>query len=151
MHILFVCLGNICRSPMAHGFQEKKIGKDFSIDSAGILDFHEGNPPDCRAIEAMRQKGIDISSQKSRPIQKKDFKNFDLILALDTSVFEQLQSFIKDDILKKKVHLYLDYVGLKGDVKDPYYSSDDAFSDLANLLDDTTDKLIQKIRSNSPA
>ncbi len=83
MKILMVCLGNICRSPLAEGIMKQKIQKhnlDWQVDSAGTISYHEGETPDLRSIEVAQKHGLDITGQRSRPLQLADFNNFDLIL-----------------------------------------------------------------------
>lgn len=88
MKILAVCLGNICRSPLAEGILKSKLPESFIIDSAGTIALHEGEHPDKRAISTAAKYGLDISKQRSRPILPKDFEDFDLIYCMDLSVFE---------------------------------------------------------------
>lgn len=90
MKILMVCLGNICRSPLAEGIMKSKAPENFFIDSAGTISMHEGKHPDQRAIQTASHHGIDISQQRSRPITQADFENFDKIYCMDVDVLQML-------------------------------------------------------------
>ena len=92
MKILMVCLGNICRSPLAEGIMKTKVPEHFLVDSAGTILMHEGEHPDKRAVKTAANHGIDISKQRSRPITKADFTDFDKIYCMDISVFEEVIS-----------------------------------------------------------
>ncbi len=126
--VLFVCLGNICRSPLAQGVFESLVAEqgqktNFLIDSAGVEGYHVGEAPDIRAQQIAAEYGIDISQQKARKIQARDFTNFDYILAADLSVFEALKS-IQPHNTTAVVKLFLSYLpGREEDpqVPDPYY------------------------------
>src|SRR5262249_54986300 len=111
--ILFVCLGNICRSPIAEGVfrhtaRQRGFSKDFTIDSAGLGSWHIGNPPDDRAQAAMRLRGIDISGQRARRISLADFEQFDLILAMDRTNRNALLKLAPKEY-HHKIKLFLDY------------------------------------------
>ena len=128
MKILLVCLGNICRSPMAQGIMEselKKLGLNWIIDSAGTNGFHNGDPPDPRAIQLMNQYGINISSQLSRKIQAKDFDFFDQIYCLDNEIFHQCMAMIPSRVDKVKLKNWSDLFPdqLNVEVIDPYYNN----------------------------
>src|SRR3954471_11133184 len=95
MKLLMVCIGNICRSPLAEGIMKeklKKAGLNFYVDSAGMINYHVGECPDHRSIEVAKQYGIDISGQKARMFKRDDFETFDLIFAMDNSVYNQLRA-----------------------------------------------------------
>lgn len=136
--VLMVCLGNICRSPMAEGILKHKaqqMGLDVFVDSAGTSGWHEGEQPDDRAIEEMKQHGIDISQQRSRPFSVADFDHFDHILVMDTSNQANVLQLARNDQDSAKVKLILDYgnqVAGKS-VPDPYYN--DGFDRVHELLD----------------
>ncbi|CAA7025666.1 unnamed protein product [Microthlaspi erraticum] len=161
--VLFVCLGNICRSPAAEGvFRDivKKRGLDskFNIDSAGTIDYHEGNMADPRMRSAAKRRGVEITSL-SRPIKASDFREFDLILAMD----EQN----KEDILKaynvwkargnfppdaeKKVKLMCSYCKKHNDkfVPDPYYGGAQGFEKVLDLLEDACESLLDSITAEN--
>ena len=146
MKILMVCLGNICRSPMAQGILEKKISEkklDWLIDSAGTSGWHDGAPPDSRAISAARRQGTDISRQISRKISLDDISNFDMILAMDSSNYGDILQLCKDQNQKEKVHLVRNFEspGRNIAVPDPYY--DGRFDEVYDILDKSLDKFVE--------
>lgn len=117
--ILFVCLGNICRSPLAEGIAQnlnEKYNLGLKIDSAGTGAYHIGEPPCDNSIKIAKQKGIDISSQKARQVKKEDFSKFDLIIALDNNNLKDLKN-----ISCKNVKLLGDFGYEGADVPDPYF------------------------------
>ncbi len=129
--ILFVCLGNICRSPMAEGAMRAAAetrGVDILIDSAGTGSWHIGDPPDSRAQAAARANGVEISGQQARQIAAADFDRFHHILAMDASVLRDLQAIARPQS-PARLSLFLDHLpGRAGqDVADPYYGGDDGF------------------------
>ncbi|KAJ8750194.1 hypothetical protein K2173_014109 [Erythroxylum novogranatense] len=157
--VLFVCLGNICRSPAAEGvFRDivKKRGLEskFFIDSAGTINYHEGNPADPRMSAASKRRGIEITSI-SRPIQPSDFKDFDIILAMDKQNREDiLKAFNKwkfreplADDAAKKVKLMCSYCKKhdETEVPDPYYGGPQGFEKVLDLLEDACDSLLDCI------
>ena len=130
--ILFVCLGNICRSPLAEGvfrsvLAERGMADDFVIDSAGMGDWHAGQAPDHRAIAVARANGLDISGQQARAITESDFERFDLILGMDRKNIRELRE-IAPDAFRDKIQLFLDYAGGSGEVPDPYVLGESANS-----------------------
>lgn len=131
--ILAVCLGNICRSPIAHGLIEhhaRRLNLHLEVDSAGTIDHHSGNPPDRRSIAKMRENNIEISEQRSRVFCQADFDRFDLILAMDTQNLLDLKSLARNDEERNKVKLVLG----DADVPDPYYGGDEGFENVFRLL-----------------
>lgn len=139
MKILMVCLGNICRSPIAQGIMEAKIkagGLDWEVDSAGTSGWHDGEQPDSRAIKTCRHYGIDISTQVSRKITPTDIHNFDLILVMDSSNYQDVIRLCQTDNQKSKVQLALNfsYPNKNMAVPDPYYN--DRFEEVYHLLDE---------------
>jgi protein-tyrosine phosphatase len=129
--VLFVCLGNICRSPLAEAAFRREAGRlgvDVEIDSAGTGDWHVGKPPDPRAIAAARRGGADISHLRARQIGPADFHRFDHIVALDKSNFAALEAMRPADA-RAQLSLLLDHVeGREGEaVADPYYGEDAGF------------------------
>ncbi|HEY1605743.1 MAG TPA: low molecular weight protein-tyrosine-phosphatase [Allosphingosinicella sp.] len=129
--LLFVCLGNICRSPLAEGAfraEAERLGLDVRVDSAGTGDWHVGAPPDRRAIAAARRGGVDIAHLRARQVRAEDFERFDHIVALDRQNLRDLQR-LRPPGSKARLSLLLDHVeGREGQpVADPYYGSDAHF------------------------
>lgn len=124
--ILFVCLGNICRSPLAEGVfravvEERGITGNFLVDSAGLGAWHAGNCPDSRSIAIARANGVDISGQRARKISSVDFRQFGLILGMDRSNIAELERLAPVEA-RDRIHLFLDFAGEPGkDIPDPYY------------------------------
>lgn len=150
MKILAVCLGNICRSPVAEGILKSKLPESFIIDSAGTIALHEGEHPDKRAISTAAKYGLDISKQRSRPILPKDFEDFDLIYCMDLSVFETVISMAKNEDQRRKIVLYLEEAGFTGDqvdVPDPYWGNLSDFENVYQLLDEAADSIVAKLVS----
>jgi protein-tyrosine phosphatase len=134
--ILTVCLGNICRSPIAHGLlihHAENLGLHVEIDSAGTISNHAGSPPDSRSIEIMTRNNHDISSQRSRIVKHEDIEYYDLILAMDKSNYEDLCSLAINDAQKSKINLVLPQ---EGEVPDPYYGGDSGFESVYKMLDE---------------
>lgn len=138
--ILMVCLGNICRSPLAHGILQSKLpSKDFYIDSAGTASYHIGDKPDARSVAVAKSKGLDISNQNARQFSIKDFEDFDVIYAMDTSNYKSILDLAKTEADKQKVKLILDENPsiLDKNVPDPYYGGDSGFEYVFKILDET--------------
>lgn len=152
MKILMVCLGNICRSPLAEGILKSKLPPNsFTVDSAGTSNYHIGEYPDIRSINVARHHDIDISSQKGRQFTTKDFKEFDLIYAMDSSNFKNIVKLAKTDEDITKVKLILDEIPnykLK-DVPDPYYGGENGFVDVFHMLDTACDRIAQNLTTES--
>jgi len=133
--ILVVCLGNICRSPLAHGIFESILGDDFYVDSAGTGAYHIGNPPDSRSIAIAKKNGIDISHQKARQFKPSDFDQFDSIYVMDRQNLKDVNSLAQNNHDYQKVQLLCDVEGLDGvDVPDPYYGGEQGFEDVFRLI-----------------
>lgn len=144
MKILMVCLGNICRSPMAEGILRDlalKSNLAWEIDSAGTGTWHIGERPDARAVEVCSRNGIDIRGQRARQFQTKDLENFDLILTMDESNHAHVMSMAKLPEHQEKVCLIMSY--LDGDnvsVPDPYF--DGSFDKVFKLLSDVCARIV---------
>ncbi|MFC6267871.1 low molecular weight protein-tyrosine-phosphatase [Frigoriflavimonas asaccharolytica] len=138
MKILMVCLGNICRSPLAEGILKSKLNSKFSIDSAGTLDFHQGNKPDKRSISVALRHDVDISQQKSRPIQSDDFEIFDKIYCMDKNNVEDVLKLAKTAEQKAKISLILEN---DQEVPDPYYGNEEDFENVYQMLDIACDRI----------
>lgn len=140
-----VCLGNICRSPLAEGILKSKLDNNYLVDSAGTINYHEGNPPDERSIKTALKNGIDISKQKSRPIKKSDLEDFDLIFCMDKNNYND---FLKmaDDSQKHKIKLILDN---EQEVPDPYFGGIVGFEKVYKMLNDSCEVIAEKIKNNT--
>jgi len=152
MKLLFVCLGNICRSPLAEGVMKHKIeelGYDFEVDSAGTSNWHVGEPPDSRGIIVASNHGIDISKQRARQFEINDFDSFDYIIAMDKSNYTNLLNLARHSNDSKKIKLYMNlaYTDNKMDVPDPYY--DNRFEEVFELLNEATGKIINNLNKLS--
>ncbi|AZA83006.1 protein-tyrosine-phosphatase [Chryseobacterium lactis] len=147
MKILMVCLGNICRSPLAEGIMKTKLPESFSVDSAGTISLHEGEHPDKRAVRTAANHHIDISKQKSRPITRNDFKTFDKVYCMDIDVFEDVVSKTKNEEERQKVSLFLEVLGdqTNAEVPDPYWGDMKDFEDVFQLLDKGCDRIAAQL------
>ena len=135
--ILMVCLGNICRSPLAEGILASKLPKDvFFVDSAGTGNYHIDKQPDKRSITTAQKNGLDISKQKARQFSVKDFDAFDYIFAMDTNNYEDILSLAKNENQAKKVDLILNqlFPNENVDVPDPYYEDMAAFEEVYQIV-----------------
>lgn len=145
MKILMVCLGNICRSPLAEGILKAKIQAldlDWEVDSAGTSGWHNGEMPHDGSIQIASKYGIDITGQKSRKFIKQDFDRFDHIVAMDSENYKDIVAL--DPSKKDNVHLLLNYShpGMNMAVPDPYYTNN--FQKVYDLIDAACDGLIKK-------
>ena len=146
--ILMVCLGNICRSPLAEGILASKLPKDkFYIDSAGTGNYHIGKQPDRRSIDTALKNGLNISNQKARQFTSKDFDAFDYIFVMDNSNYDNVIELAKNEEQKAKVDLILNqlFPGENVDVPDPYYGLQNGFDMVYQMLDETCDILAKKL------
>ena len=139
--ILFVCLGNICRSPMAEGVfrsvaEEEGLIDRFEIDSAGLGDWHIGQAPDHRAQKAARSRGVDISDQSARQVVDEDFDRFDLLLVMDRSNFAELKARAPHEA-RAKIRPFLDFAPHVGtrDVPDPFFGGAEGFDRALDLIE----------------
>ncbi len=145
--VLMVCLGNICRSPLAEGILKSKVDKNrIHVDSAGTAGWHSGNRPDERSIEVARLHQIDISSQKSRKFEIVDFDNFDYIFVMDQSNYQDVLALARDNNDEQKVHLILESSeNTLEDVPDPYYGGDDGFEHVYQMLNEACENIKNKL------
>lgn len=132
-----VCLGNICRSPLAEGIMRSKLSSThFFIDSAGTSGFHSGNAPDPRSIEVAQKNGLDISQQKSRPFRAYDLEEFDVIFVMDKANYRDVIRHVQNEDERQKVKLILNYPNSETEeVPDPYYGGKNGFDHVYNLLE----------------
>lgn len=148
--ILMVCLGNICRSPLAHGILASQLPKNyFYVDSAGTAAYHVGNSPDHRSIMVAQNKGIDISTQKARQFIASDFDTFDYIFAMDSSNYNNIISVAKSnsDIAKVKLFLEENNTVTDKNVPDPYYGDLKDFEHVFNLIEETSIHLSERLKA----
>lgn len=151
MKILMVCLGNICRSPLAEGIMRTKLPDNFFVDSVGTISQHEGEHPDKRAIKTAANHGIDISKQVSRPITNTDLDKFDKIYCMDIDVYEDVISKAKNEEQRQKISLFLEALGdhENAEVPDPYWGDMKDFEDVFQLLDKGCDAITAQLKHNS--
>ncbi len=149
--ILFVCLGNICRSPTAEGvFRQRLVTRGlesrFRVDSAGTGDWHVGSPPDRRAQLAAASRGFDISGQRARQVRPDDADGFDYLIAMDRGNHRDLVHLAGTE-RAHKVRLFMEFAGIDGleEVPDPYYGGDDGFDRVIDLVEAASDGLIEHL------
>lgn len=150
MKILMVCLGNICRSPLAEGIMKKKIQEhqlDWEVDSAGTGAWHAGERPDPRSIKVAQKNNIDITDQRGRQFQASDLDKFDLILTMDATNFQNVRHLANSSEQEDKIHLIMNFVnpGFNQQVPDPYYGTD-GFESVFEMLDIACDEIIDKYK-----
>ncbi|MGH8131168.1 MAG: low molecular weight protein-tyrosine-phosphatase [Steroidobacteraceae bacterium] len=146
--VLFVCLGNICRSPMAEAVFRDLVHRHaadlaIEVDSAGTHGYHTGSAPDERAVAAARRRGIDMSKLRARAIEASDFERFDLLLAMDESNYERLRALAPRQHTDR-VRLFLDYAPQlnRRDVPDPYYGGATGFEEVLDLVEEAARGLL---------
>ena len=151
MKVLMVCLGNICRSPMAQGIMEHMVREydlDWQVDSAGTGSWHVGELPDARAIRTCADRGIDITGQRARQLKTEDFHNFDVVLAMDESNLSNIRALASQTNHPCHIEPIVSYAGLGNrEVADPYY--DGRFTDVYDLLWEACTKIVKEARSQA--
>lgn len=151
MKVLMVCLGNICRSPLAEGILKHQLEEasilDWEIDSAGTGGWHAGELPDRRSIQVAKKHGVDITYQKARKLNGYDLENFDLIFAMDASNYNDILKLAQSKEERDKVKLIMNeiYPGQNKQVPDPYYN-DNGFEEVYQMLDKACAKIIEHYR-----
>ncbi len=150
--VLFVCMGNICRSPTAQGVFETlvaqaSLAEQILVDSAGTHAYHIGEPPDMRASNAALQRGVDLSQQKARRVSPEDFVEFDYVLAMDRSNYEDLSTQCEPAHLPK-LRLFMEFAPDLGvhEVPDPYYGGVTGFERVLDLIEEAAQGLLAEIR-----
>lgn len=146
--VLMVCLGNICRSPLAEGILQSKINSDtIFVDSAGTGAYHVGNLPDERSIEVARKYGINITNQRARKFTVKDFDNFDFIYPMDESNYRNIIALARNTADKAKVKMILNevYPNENVSVPDPYYGGKQGFENVYKMLDEACEIIAEKL------
>lgn len=150
MKILMVCLGNICRSPLAEGILREKV-KDLNVetDSAGTSAYHVDEAPDTRSIQIGRKHNINISDLRGRQFVVEDFDRFDIIYVMDQSNYHNVLLMARNDEDKSKVKYILNEIEPKSnaEVPDPYYGGDMGFENVYKMLDAATDNIVEKIKN----
>ncbi|WP_159024184.1 low molecular weight protein-tyrosine-phosphatase [Formosa sp. L2A11] len=144
-----VCLGNICRSPLAEGILRSKLPyEDFIIDSAGTANYHTGSNPDNRSITVGNKYGINISKLMGRQFSVRDFDDFDIIYAMDRSNFDNIIRLARNQADKDKVKMILNevYPDQNYDVPDPYHGGDHGFENVYKMLDEACDNIAEKLK-----
>ncbi|WP_281980425.1 low molecular weight protein-tyrosine-phosphatase [Tenacibaculum mesophilum] len=146
--ILMVCLGNICRSPLAEGILKSKLSSEsFVVDSAGTAGYHVGELPDERSIEVARKYGIDITNQRSRKFTKADFDKFDIIFAMDQNNYADIVALSENEEQHEKVKMILNelYPDENRNVPDPYYGGGQGFENVYKMLDEACEIIASKL------
>ena len=151
MRILFVCMGNICRSPTAEGAFRRLVAErapdlDLEIDSAGTHDYHVGEPPDSRAVAAAARRGIDLRAIRARQVDDADFARFDLILAMDRLNREILRERSPAQFVGR-IRLFTEFAGYRDiqDVPDPYYGGPLGFERVLDLVEEAAEGLLREV------
>ena len=150
MRILMVCLGNICRSPLADGLLRhlvQKNGLEWVVDSAGTANYHIGSPPDERMVATAKKHGVSLSSLKARQFTPADFTQFDRIYVMDRSNYKNVLNHAKTAAERDKVHFLLDhlYPNLQKEVPDPYYGSQEGFDEVFHLVEKAVNQLLKDL------
>ena len=150
--VLFVCTGNICRSPTAHVLLQHKAraaGFDVEVDSAGISDEERGNPPDRRSVAEARRRGIEMHAHAARQVRASDFERFDLIVGMTAQHCAALRRRAPAGT-EEKVHLFTEFAdGIEGDVPDPWYGGSKDFVDVFDLIDHGVDGLLARLQAEA--
>ncbi|QTD37737.1 low molecular weight phosphotyrosine protein phosphatase [Polaribacter batillariae] len=148
--ILMVCLGNICRSPLAQGILESKVNANtVFVDSAGTAAYHVGNLPDKRSIDVAKKYGINITNQSARKFTVKDFDTFDVIYAMDASNYQNIIALARNAEDKQKVKMILNesQPNENNSVPDPYYGGNQGFENVYKMLDEACEVIAKKYQN----
>ncbi len=150
MKILMVCMGNICRSPMAEGIMKnltEKKNKQAYVDLAGTLDYHKGEAPDPRSAKKAKEHGIDIAGQRARPFVAEDFDNFDSIYVMDDNNYKEIMKRARSNDDKAKVKMIMNeaYPNENIEVPDPYYGGDQGFENVFQMLTMACESIVKKL------
>ncbi|HEU5138187.1 MAG TPA: low molecular weight protein-tyrosine-phosphatase [Steroidobacteraceae bacterium] len=154
--VLFVCLGNICRSPTAEGVLRAIAAHEFpgleiDIDSAGTADYHVGEPPDRRTLAAARRRGYDLAGLRARQVQPEDFRRFDYLLAMDHANLSELEARRPEDA-SARLALFLAFAPQAEtlEVPDPYYGGTEDFERVLDLCESASRGLLERLANESP-
>lgn len=149
--VLFVCMGNICRSPTAQGVFESLVQRSglaevIRIDSAGTHAYHIGNQPDSRSQQAALGRGVDLSKQRARQVQTTDFSDFDYVLAMDLHNLQALQRFAQAQ-QAKNLQLFMEFASRwrEREVPDPYYGGSQGFERVLDMIEDASEGLLEHL------
>ena len=155
--VLFVCLGNICRSPTAEGVMRRLVaesghGGEVVVDSAGTAGWHEGDPPDRRSQHEAAGRGLDLSGLRGRQVRAHDFEQFDLLLAMDTDNQRELLRLAPDDAARGKVRLLREFdpeavAAGDLDVPDPYYGGPDGFAEVVDIVERSCAAMLDELQA----
>lgn len=152
--ILLVCLGNICRSPLAEGLLRRAVhgrNLDLSVASAGTGAWHVGKPPDPRSQAIAAAHGLDISPQRAHQVSVQDLEDYDLVLAMDRNNLRDLKALAREESQRQKIHLFLEFAGLRAaegpDVFDPYWD-DAGFAGVYDLIARAADRVAERLDQN---
>lgn len=145
LKIVMVCLGNICRSPLAEGILKAKLPKDYVVDSAGTGAWHTGQQPDKRSIATAKNRGLDITNQRARQFKVSDFDTFDYIYVMDNSNYKDVLYLAPTEESKVKLILNEIFPNENVDVPDPYYGGDDGFENVFDMLDQACEAIARKL------
>jgi len=150
--VLMVCLGNICRSPLAEGILKSKVDSSkVFVDSAGTGSWHIGSEPDSRSIATAKRYDLDITDQRGRQFSKKDFEDFDYIFTMDNSNFKDVMSLAETDEDRQKVHLILEEIfpSENVDVPDPYHGGEQGFENVYQMLNEACEVIAEKLEKGT--
>ncbi|MFO1371800.1 MAG: low molecular weight protein-tyrosine-phosphatase [Candidatus Competibacteraceae bacterium] len=153
VRVLFVCMGNICRSPMAEGvFRQMLESVDLTeqvyVDSAGTHSYHIGAPPDSRSQATALRRGVDLRDIRARQVTMSDFADFDYVLAMDRDNFDSLRAACRNPELQHRIQLFMDFAPdlLKREVPDPYYGGPNGFERVMDMVEEAAQGLLNHIR-----
>lgn len=152
INVLFVCMGNICRSPTAHGIFEALVaaqgmGQQIFVDSAATHDYHIGNPPDRRSQEAASLRGVDLSSQRARQIEPVDFERFQYVIVMDEHNLQRVRS-LRQAQNDQQLQLFMRFASRwnEREVPDPYYGGEHGFERVLDMVEDAAEGLLAHLK-----
>ncbi|MEW7279262.1 low molecular weight protein-tyrosine-phosphatase [Aquimarina sp. 2201CG1-2-11] len=149
--VLMVCLGNICRSPLAEGILKSKLdSRYYQVDSCGTSSYHIGSKPDIRSIDIAQKNNIDITRQRAAQFKKSDFDIYDYIYAMDTSNYQDIIALADNSLQNNKVNQILNelHPNQNLDVPDPYYGGDQGFEEVFKMLDQACENIASKLKKS---
>ncbi len=154
INVVFICMGNICRSPTAEGVfrhvvKERNLQDVIKIDSAGTHAYHIGEPPDSRSQATAKSRGVDLSAQRARKVEAIDFERFDYVIAMDRSNYENLKALATVE-QQEKLHLFMNFTNEwdNAEVPDPYYGGGDGFKNVFDMVQSASEGLLEVIVKN---